>query len=224
MQLTPDSETANRFHIISRLADDLAHEIKNPLNSMVINLEVLRSRARKSDVDGILARADVIETEIRRLNGLVEGLLRLLRPDRNASAVVPVDALLSELDEMVGLQARLSRKELNVSLIGDGALTAGRRDALRYALLNLVCAELDAVGGPDARIDVGGRMEGSGSVITITTVGGEPVAGSSEQRAAAVQVASALLAGAGGAVEAPDPATGREERTMSVRLPGARPA
>ena len=33
---------ASRYALLSRLADDLAHEIKNPLHSMVINLEVLR--------------------------------------------------------------------------------------------------------------------------------------------------------------------------------------
>ena len=35
---------ANRYDILSRLADDLAHEIKNPLNAIVVNLEVLRRK------------------------------------------------------------------------------------------------------------------------------------------------------------------------------------
>ena len=220
MELTPESETANRYHLISRIADDLAHEIKNPLNSMVINLEVLRSRARKGDADGVMGRADVLEMEIRRLHTLVEGLLRLLRPDRRPGTGIPVDTLLTELEELAGTQARLARKELNVSLVGDAALTSGRRDSLRFALLNLVSAELDAVSGAEVRVDIGGEVRGSATVLTIATSAGE-VAG--DQDAGAIEVARALIAANGGSVDVP-PRGSTGGRVISVTLPGARPA
>src|SRR5687768_15378066 len=110
-QLTPESEIANRFQLISRLADDLAHEIKNPLNSMVINIEVLRSRVRKGDTQGVLDRADVLEAEVTRLNGVLDAMLKLLRPGRNRAAdEIPLDPVLEELADLVGLQARLAGK------------------------------------------------------------------------------------------------------------------
>ena len=40
---------ANKLDLLERLADDLAHEIKNPLHSMVINLEVLKRRVARAD-------------------------------------------------------------------------------------------------------------------------------------------------------------------------------
>src|SRR5690606_30390207 len=41
---TPMMIRDNKLALVERLADDLAHEIKNPLHAMVINLEVLRRR------------------------------------------------------------------------------------------------------------------------------------------------------------------------------------
>ena len=41
----------NKLELVERLADDLAHEIKNPLHSMVINLEVLRRRLTRLELE-----------------------------------------------------------------------------------------------------------------------------------------------------------------------------
>jgi signal transduction histidine kinase len=223
MQLTPETETANRYHLVSRLADDLAHEIKNPLNSMVINLEVLRSRARKGDVDGVLGRADVLEIEVRRLNTLLDGLLRLLRPDRQPGVLIPVDTLVAEVADLAGVQAKLARKALNVSLVGDAAVTSGRRDVLRFAILNLLMAELDAVDGGSACIEVGGRIGEAGTVLTISTVAGEPAPDGVDHLAEGVEIARALIAANGGGVDVP--ARGKAgQRVITITLPGARSA
>jgi branched-chain amino acid aminotransferase len=55
-RISEEQFRANRFALVSRLADDLAHEIKNPLNAIVINLEVLRTRVARADADGALTR------------------------------------------------------------------------------------------------------------------------------------------------------------------------
>jgi signal transduction histidine kinase len=44
IDLAAEQGLAERFALVRRIADDLAHELKNPLNAMVINLEVLRSQ------------------------------------------------------------------------------------------------------------------------------------------------------------------------------------
>jgi signal transduction histidine kinase len=60
IQLSGAELQANRFSIVSRLADDLAHEIKNPLNAIIINLEVLKVRIARGDADGAADRTGVI--------------------------------------------------------------------------------------------------------------------------------------------------------------------
>lgn len=142
---TPLSEQelqANRFALISRLADDLAHEVRNPLHAVFINLEVLRRRVAAGDATVALERAAVIEHEIHRVHEIVDQLLRLLRPDRSAGEPVDVEALVGEVASLVRLHASLDRTAMHYEPC-PAALVALPRDALRFALLNLAEAVLD---------------------------------------------------------------------------------
>jgi signal transduction histidine kinase len=110
-ELTDEQLRALRFELVSRLADDIAHEIKNPLNSIVINLEVLRVRIGRQDTDAALERAGVIEHEARRLHALVDRLLQLLRPERDPATSLALDQLFDELLPLVEARVRMARNE-----------------------------------------------------------------------------------------------------------------
>src|SRR5690606_31396497 len=84
--LNDEQSRAIRYDLVSRLADDLAHEIRNPLNAIVINLEVLRGRVQRGDTAAALERIAVVEQETRRLHLIVDRLLQLLRPERDDGA------------------------------------------------------------------------------------------------------------------------------------------
>jgi signal transduction histidine kinase len=142
---TEDQIRANRFELVSRLADDLAHEIKNPLNAIVINLEVLRARVRKGASDAALDRADVIEGEVRRLHQLVDRMLQLLRPDREVAATLALDQLLDELLPLVEAQTRLARNTFTTDCPAT-VFVPVRRDVLKFALLNIFTAVHDCLG------------------------------------------------------------------------------
>jgi signal transduction histidine kinase len=73
---------------LQRLADQAAHAIRNPLNGLALNLEVVRSRATRSgsDVTSVALFAESAADELRRATELVEALLSLARPVRK-----PVD-------------------------------------------------------------------------------------------------------------------------------------
>jgi signal transduction histidine kinase len=126
---------AIRYAILSRLADDLAHEIKNPLNSMVINLEVLRNKVEKGATDTAIERTDVLDHEIRRLHELVDGLLRLLRPRRDQTGVTALSLVLDEVLPLVQLRARLAHVDLRLDGPSADAFTSVPADLLRFGLL-----------------------------------------------------------------------------------------
>ncbi|MGH7466653.1 MAG: histidine kinase dimerization/phospho-acceptor domain-containing protein [Longimicrobiales bacterium] len=135
---------AIRYAVLSRLADDLAHEIKNPLNSMVINLEVLRNRVEKGATDPALERAAVLDHEIRRLHTLVDGLLRLLRPPQSdAAATTSMSLVLEELQPLLQLRARLAHVEMRVDGLAVDAFTPISADLLRFGLLAVAEQVLD---------------------------------------------------------------------------------
>jgi K+-sensing histidine kinase KdpD len=78
-----------------RRSNDTAHDLKTPLNVAVLNLELLRMRARKlangSDDEKVAAYASSIELELRRMAQIFDCFFLLSTPPKNEEAPVPVD-------------------------------------------------------------------------------------------------------------------------------------
>jgi signal transduction histidine kinase len=144
-ELNDEQFRANRFELVSRLADDLAHEIKNPLNAIVINLEVLRARIRKNATEAALDRTDVIEGEVRRLHQLIDRMLQLLRPDREQTEGTALDRALDEILPLIEAQTRLARN-MFVAECQSAVFVPVRRDVLKFALLNVFTAIHERLG------------------------------------------------------------------------------
>ncbi|HEX8829704.1 MAG TPA: histidine kinase dimerization/phospho-acceptor domain-containing protein, partial [Longimicrobium sp.] len=159
---------ANKLDLLERLADGLAHEIKNPLHSMVINLEVLKRRVARSDsIDEVQRYIGVLAGELERVNRRIELLLRLSRPGRGQESATLAE-LAEELMELIQLEAR--HHDLRVEYRPDGGMARVhlRREPARRVVLNLVLDVIDRVerggtlhlwfsaGGGEARLGVGG--------------------------------------------------------------------
>ena len=67
---------------LGRLTAGVAHEMKNPLNAMTIHLELLRQKLEKgAPTADVRAHAEIIGQEIRRLDAVVQGFLKFVRPE-----------------------------------------------------------------------------------------------------------------------------------------------
>jgi signal transduction histidine kinase len=194
--LTDEQFRANRFEVVSRLADDLAHEIKNPLNSIVINLELLKVRASRGDVPAALQRADVIESETRRLHGLLDRLLQLLRPEREELSNLPLDQVLDEVMPLIEAQVHLARNEL-VADYAVPVFVPVRRDVFKFAVLNLVGAIHDSLGAGGGKLTIRCTAADHRAEIEISA---DPNAESKAVSEKAVAMASSLLAPSGASV------------------------
>ncbi len=158
---------ANRMDLVSRWADDLAHEIKNPLHAMVINLELVKRKAGSSDPEPVRQRAEIVEAELHRVHGLVESLLRLLRPwpaRGTADVADTFDALLPVLT------ARSRIKKIEFEHRPGTATVPMAPGPLGLVVLNLVDNAIDATqdGG---RITTGCEIDADGVRITVTDSG-----------------------------------------------------
>jgi signal transduction histidine kinase len=93
------------LELSQRLADRVAHEIRNPLNGLAINLEVVRSRASRPEAAAasVYGFAEAATQELARAVELVEAVLALARPLRE-----PVD-LWAALAPLVVLHGALAR-------------------------------------------------------------------------------------------------------------------
>ena len=98
---------------LGRLTSGVAHEVKNPLNSMAIHVELLKDQLGLSTEEARRS-LEVIESEIRRLDRVVQGFLKFMRPQELRLRTVDMNALLKK--EVALLEAEWSRKGVRFSL------------------------------------------------------------------------------------------------------------
>ena len=101
--LERDLARSERLASAGRFAAGLAHEIRNPLNSMEIQLLLMERRITKGSPEGredLLKPVQVIQEEVLRLENLVKEFLIFSRPSDLKRSHVDVRAM---LEEVVGL-------------------------------------------------------------------------------------------------------------------------
>jgi len=156
---------ANKLDLLERVADDLAHEIKNPLHSMVINLEVLKrriTRAQPEQTGDMLRYANVLASELERVSHRVDLLLRMVRPGRGDSTTLR--EALDELRELLEVEGSRRSVDVRFADYPSGARVAAPREAARQVILNMVLAVLDTLHAGDALIV---RIENAGTEVRI---------------------------------------------------------
>jgi len=142
-----DAIRENKLSIVERLADDLAHEIRNPLHSMVINLEVMRRRLARLEgdaTDDLLRYAGILDRELDRVIRRVDLLLHMLRPYREGEEPTTLTGVLEELRELVALECERHGVQLHMETspaIVEPSLPPG---AVRQLILGLVLDALDS--------------------------------------------------------------------------------
>ena len=72
-------ELSHRLASIGRLTSGVAHEVKNPINAIVVHLELLREKMREAQPD-TRRHMDIISNEIHRLDRVVQTLIDFNRP------------------------------------------------------------------------------------------------------------------------------------------------
>lgn len=78
-RIEDEIELSRRLSSIGRLTSGVAHEVKNPINAIVVHLEVLRQKMKEIDPD-TRRHLDVIGSEIQRLDRVVQTLVDFTRP------------------------------------------------------------------------------------------------------------------------------------------------
>jgi signal transduction histidine kinase len=138
--------------LVEAIAAGIAHEVRNPLNALQINLGILEQELSEIVPDRGHHAFEVIGKiagELRSLDNFVTEFLRFARPPRPALEPVAVRPLLADLVTFIGPEC--SSKGVSLSLIVEPGPETVKADPfqLKHALLNLVLNALQAtpVGG-----------------------------------------------------------------------------
>jgi len=142
-QLEEQLRRSDRLAALGTLAAGLAHEIKNPLTSI---MTFSRHVARRFDDERFRQRfQSVVPRELERINAIVDGLLRLARPARLVLAPVHLPPLVEQALELYAPQIEARRirvrREWSVSV----PPVPGDAEHLYQAFLNLVANAIDAM-------------------------------------------------------------------------------
>jgi signal transduction histidine kinase len=143
-KLEEQRHEASEMAALGVLAANLAHEIRNPLNSINLNLELLQEDLAGS---GGAAASSLVSTrqEVGRLARLVSDFMTYARPAAPRLETVRVGALLREVAEFLRGEAR--RQNVHLRLRPDLADAEVRCDTaqVRQVLLNLVLNAVQSV-------------------------------------------------------------------------------
>ena len=154
---------AERQRLLSRLLAQLAHEIRNPLSSLDVHVQLLEEdllRLSPPVAPDITSRLETIHIELQRLDGIVGQFLSLAAPAPVHPQPLALADVIQHVTRLLGPAAAERHIALAVQLPAN--LPALQADAgqLKQALVNLVLNAIQAVGQH-------GR-------VTITARGDEP--------------------------------------------------
>lgn len=120
--------------VVQRLMGRAAHDVKDSLNGVAVNLEVIRSRAAREGVPAasIAPFAEAAGQQLERLTSLLEALLAVARPERDP---VNVGVALRRVATLCAASASADDAKVMVDeLPADDAVTRLPAAAVRLAL------------------------------------------------------------------------------------------
>jgi len=134
---------------LGRITSGIAHEVKNPLNAMVIHLEILRSKL-ESGVADPTPQLEILDSEIKRLDRVVQTFLNFTRPVDVNLAPVDLNSIVSQVVALASTEASERGVKINKQLSTEPMLVKLDSDLLKQALLNIIINGCQAMpeGGP----------------------------------------------------------------------------
>jgi signal transduction histidine kinase len=130
-------DSTTKLAAIGRLMSGVAHEVKNPLNAMVLQLEVLKARLGE-DGGRVHPQMDVLAEEMRRLDRVVKTFLDFTRPVEIHPEKVEIEPLVRRVFALAEPQAKGNNVKLILAGNGPVPPLLMDRDMMKQALLNLV--------------------------------------------------------------------------------------
>lgn len=137
---------AERLAAAGTLTAGLAHEIRNPLNAAILQLSLLERLMRRLEPEPrsqLVEPLDLVQSELRRLDTLLENFLAFARPKDYARRVVDLSSLVERIVSFERAVVTNQGKKLEASIRANARVN-GDEDALRQVVLNLLKNAIEA--------------------------------------------------------------------------------
>lgn len=166
--LEQQAEEAEQLAYLGTLASGLAHEIRNPLNAVNLNLQMLEEGAGESR--GRLF--EITRSEVRRLERLVTDFLAYARPRPQEREWIVVGDLLDESRDLAAGAFAEAGVELEVEGADTGDEVWVDKEQIKQVVLNLLHNALAvSLNGANARVRLWARREGQKLTLGVSDRG-----------------------------------------------------
>lgn len=142
-RLEQRARSAERLAELGTLTGGLAHEIKNPLSTIGLNLQLLRESLEEADLPDqqrsrLVHRLDAVAGESDRLREILEDFLAFAGRMKLDRQPVDLNQLVDDLVIFYGPQAEQSSVQLRTNLTEGLPLVSADVTLLKQAVLNLM--------------------------------------------------------------------------------------
>lgn len=146
-----DLRMAAQLRALTRVYRGVAHDLRAPLNAMVLNLELLRrsldpTTPRREDLESKQQRwVTVIEQELQRLRRALDVLLAQTAPPMEKAEPFDLRGVLEEIEALLYPQARQQHVTVAVQVPDDMVTVVGLRDQVKQSALNVAINALEVM-------------------------------------------------------------------------------
>jgi signal transduction histidine kinase len=137
-------EMSRRLSASGRLTRGVAHEVKNPINAIVLHLQLLQNKLAKQEPD-TRRHMDIIDSEIRRLDRVVQTLVDFTRPRDIHLEEVDLRRLLDDVAQLATPEAAQHGVIVQRQRAAQPLPAKVDVDLMKQALLNVVINGVQAM-------------------------------------------------------------------------------
>ncbi len=142
--------------MLGQYSNELAHEIKNPLNAINIQMSLLEREIDKHELSSTKELHEVVKVvkeEIERLNKLTKDCLSFSKSGDLKRKKEDIVKILNELIALINPHADLNGIKIYLRVLKDSPQISVDKDKLKRALLNIIINAIEVMtGGGDINI------------------------------------------------------------------------
>ena len=137
-------EMSRRLSASSRVTRGVAHEVKNPINAIVLHLQLLQNKLAQQEPD-TRRHMDIIDSEIRRLDRVVQTLVDFTRPRDLHLEEIDLRRLLEDVALLAAPDAEQHGVTVDLHMPEEGLPVKVDIDLMKQAILNVVLNGVQAM-------------------------------------------------------------------------------
>jgi signal transduction histidine kinase len=137
-------EMSRRLSASGRVTGGVAHEVKNPINAIVLHLQLLQNKLSLPDAD-TRRHMDIIGSEIHRLDRVVQTLVDFMRARELHLVEVDLRRLLDEVALLAGPESEQLGVTIEQDMPPEPVPIKADLDFMKQALLNVVINGVQAM-------------------------------------------------------------------------------